>query len=165
MSNFDNILLNWEKVSEEAFHSLLNESNYNIDAKLALNMRKSGNLIYIDNYVIKIKKTILYQTEKCFYDIIDLTEDKNIPLYSDICLFDTVLVILKVLLKEKRKPLQNDPLLVLDTKYCSVLSSLIYYKDKIKISNDEKKHIYMAKYDGDLISLSRISNQIKNFDK
>lgn len=166
MTDFDdNIILKWEKVSEEAFHSLLNESKYNIDAKLALNMRKSGNLIYIDNYIIKIKKSKLYQTEKFFYDIIDVTEDENSPLYSNICLFDTVLIIMKILLKDGRKLLPNNSLLVLDTKYCSTLSSLIYYKDRIKITNSEKKHIYMAKYDGDLMNLDRISNQIKNFDK
>lgn len=165
MTDFENILLNWEKVSEEAFHSLVNESKYNIDAKLALNMKKRGNLIYIDNYIIKINKTIIYQTEKYFYDIIDLTDDEDTPLYSNICLFETVLIIMKILLKDGRKILQNDSLLVLDTKYCSTLSSLLYYKNRIKITNNDKKNIYMAKYDGDLMNLDRISNQIKNFDK
>lgn len=165
MTDFDSILTRWEQVSEEAFHSLMNESRYNIDAKLALNMKKRGNLIYIDNYIIKINKFKIYQTEKCFYDIIDITENENTPLYKNICLFETVLKIIKILLKEGRKILQNDSLLVLDTKYCSTLSSLIYYKNRIKISNNYKKYVYMAKYDGDLMNLDRLSNQIKNFDK
>lgn len=148
-----------EKISNEAFISLMEESAYNIDANLALNMRVDENKIYIDNYIVEMIKYNVYDIEKYYYNIYDLSEDKLI--YKDICLFITVKIIIELKLKKKAI---NDYLLILDTKYGSLLSNTLFYKNKLD-NLSKNRNTYMAKYDGCIMNLGRIRSQIENFDK
>lgn len=149
----------WEKISNEAFNSLVEESAYNIDANLALNMRIDGDKIYTNYYIIECIKYSIYDVEKYYYNIYD--SQTNELIYKDICLFITVKIIIHSKIKNKSV---SDYLLVLDTKYGSLLSNTIFYKNKLYKMNDNKS-TYMAKYDGCLMNLSRIRSQIENFDK
>lgn len=156
-----NLYKNWEKISNEAFLSLLEESVYNIDATLAINMKLSQNKLYIGNYIIEILSYNLFGTDKFYYNIID-NINKEI-LYKEVCLFTTVKTIIEFLL---RKKIVSENLLILDTKYNAILSDVLFYKNKLQqVSDKRNKHIFMAKYDGGLMNLSRIRSQIENFDK
>lgn len=148
-----------EDVTNSAFESLVQESEYNFDAVLALKLKIVDNNIVIDKYIIESTVHNIYGTNKIYYNIYD--SDTNEYLYKDICLFITVKIIIN--LKLNNKPI-NDYLIILDTKYGSLLNSALFYKNKIEHERN-KRNIYMAKYDGNLMNLSSIRTQIENFDK
>lgn len=154
-----NLYKTLEEVTNNAFMSLLSESEYNNDATLALKIKTTDNEIIIDNYTIEIIKYNIYDTIKYYYNIYD--NITNELLYKDICLFITAKTIVNLKLKERSI---NDYLIILDTKYGSLLNNALFYKSKINGATT-KRNTYMAKYDGCMMNLNTIRAQIENFDK
>lgn len=146
----------FEDVSNDAIKSLLEESDYNFDAKMAITSHRDNNKIKIGNYTIIVKKENIYDIEKNYYDI--YFNDELVE--KDVSLFMTVI---KFIQKNKPNMVSTDikNLLQFDKHYDMIFSDLAYQKKLIQNTKDQnKKELYIAKYDGMWLSLARIKSQI-----
>lgn len=146
----------FEDVSNDAIKSLLEESDYNFDAKVAITSHRDKNKIKIENYTIIVKKESIYDIEKNYYDI--YYNDELVE--KDVSLFMTVI---KFIQKNKPNMVSTDikTLLQFDRHYDMIFNDLIYQKKLIQNTKDNyKRELYIAKYDGMVLSLARIKSQI-----
>jgi len=145
-----------DDISNDAIKSLLEESDYNFDAKMAITSNRYDNKIKIGNYNVIVKKENIYDIEKNYYDI--YFYDKLVA--KEVSLFLTVI---KFIQKNKQNMISTNikNLLQVDRHYDIIFNELCYQKKLIKNTKDHnKRELYIAKYDGMWLSLVRIKSQI-----
>jgi len=145
-------------IIDSTLHDMISESAYNDELKLVILTSENEKNTVVGDYMISKKIINIWGKDKHFYDILC----NNEIIYENICL-SSILIKLLMRLLNGITGSQNDRLMVLDSKYTAVLSDALFCKQKIIRSNNSSitKSIYQAKYDGCIVNLERIKDQIE----
>ena len=123
-----------------------------IDLNIAINQKITENSVSVQNYRIDIVLQNFAGKQKRFYNI---CEDKNI-IHKDIALFETAMGIVKNLMLNKTKKV--DDLLKADLDYNNALYEVYMYKTKAKRAINED--VMLAKMSQSQVRLQNAKQQI-----
>lgn len=152
-----NILNKLNQATEAATKRVLEETVDNPELSTAT---YQNNTISVNGeYNIQMeKKPVIPGVKKTFYNI---TDHNNQPLYEDIALFESAMLIVKGLMTNK---IDTNKIVSLDERYASYLAEAALYKQKAKtITESHRRDLADTKHGVALDKMKQIKSQIKRF--